>query len=150
MQINANQLAVAKSLSEPYGNAISATGPLADVNRYWFSSKEFDLHSGLYYFKHRFYAPSFQRWLNRDPIQEFGGINTYSFVRSDPIDRADPLGLQSFLFEPPPVGAFLEFSAKPPVVPRTLVEEAIKANEGASRVKLPDGPELDLFGRGHF
>ncbi len=93
MLINSNQLAVAKYLYEPYGNAISATGPLGDLNRYRFSSKEFDLGSGLYYFGLRFYDPNIQRWLSEDPIGEDGSINLYCFVRNSPLILIDFLGL---------------------------------------------------------
>ena len=32
-------------------------------------------------------------WLNRDPIQEWGGFNLYGYVANDPIYLIDPLGL---------------------------------------------------------
>ena len=41
----------------------------------------------------RFYDLNMQRFLNRDPIQEQGGINLYGFVGNDPSDNVDPLGL---------------------------------------------------------
>jgi RHS repeat-associated protein len=41
---------------------------------------------------HRFYSPEISRWLNRDPIQEEGGLNLYSFVRNAPSILLDPLG----------------------------------------------------------
>ncbi|MFO1511321.1 MAG: RHS repeat-associated core domain-containing protein [Verrucomicrobiota bacterium] len=39
-----------------------------------------------------FYAPTQQRWVNRDPINEKGGINLYSSVRNEPVGFVDPLG----------------------------------------------------------
>ena len=39
-----------------------------------------------------------KRWLNRDPIQEEGGINLYRFVGNSPLDFIDPLGLQIWTF----------------------------------------------------
>ena len=40
-----------------------------------------------------FYDPNLQRWLNRDPIEEEGGINLYDFADNEPTDEVDPLGL---------------------------------------------------------
>jgi RHS repeat-associated protein len=79
---------------DPFGNTISSSGSLAGANIYRFSSKEMHVHSGLYYYGYRFYDPNLQRWLNRDPIEERGGINLYSFVRNDPVDWIDYLGLE--------------------------------------------------------
>jgi len=40
-----------------------------------------------------FYDPSLGRWLNRDPIEEQGGINVYGYVGNAPSDAVDPFGL---------------------------------------------------------
>jgi len=40
-----------------------------------------------------FYDPGLQRWINRDPLEEEGGINLHSYVESDPVNSCDPLGL---------------------------------------------------------
>ena len=40
-----------------------------------------------------YYCPETQRWLNRDPIQELGGLNLYGYVRGNPVNYVDPLGL---------------------------------------------------------
>ena len=42
---------------------------------------------------YRFYEPNLQRWLNRDPIGERGGIHLYRFNRNDPVDSLDPFGM---------------------------------------------------------
>jgi RHS repeat-associated protein len=73
---------------------------LANANRYQFSSKEKDLNSGLVYYLYRFYDPNLQRWPNRDPIEEKGGINLYGFVKNDPILAVDAFGLM------PPGGGY--------------------------------------------
>lgn len=39
-----------------------------------------------------FYDPGLQRWINRDPIAEEGGINLFSYVENDPANDVDPLG----------------------------------------------------------
>jgi RHS repeat-associated protein len=83
---------VAKYLYDPYGNTISATGFLAGVNRYRFSSKEIDPASGLYYYGFRFYDPSIQRWLNEDPFGQWGGLNLYRFSANSPATSIDTDG----------------------------------------------------------
>jgi uncharacterized protein RhaS with RHS repeats len=40
-----------------------------------------------------YYDPGVQRWINRDPIGEPGGINLYGFVNNNPISTVDQLGL---------------------------------------------------------
>jgi len=67
-----NQIVVARYLSDPYGNALSATGSKASQNSYRFSSKESHAGSGIVYYGYRFYDSSLQRWLNRDPLGEGG------------------------------------------------------------------------------
>ena len=84
---------VAKYLYDPYGNLIAMWGTLAQINTIRYSSKEIDLKSGNYYYGNRFYDPNLQRWLNNDPIQEWGGINLYQFVANNPINGVDLLGL---------------------------------------------------------
>jgi hypothetical protein len=41
-----------------------------------------------------FYEPSLGRWINRDPIQESGGLNLYQFVRNRPVLILDAFGLK--------------------------------------------------------
>src|SRR5438309_5471622 len=50
--------------------------------------------SGLIYYLYRYYDASSQRWLNRDPLQERGGLNLYSLVRNAPISWFDANGLE--------------------------------------------------------
>ena len=68
------------------------SGLLAGANHYRFSSKEWNDNDGLYYYGYRFYDPNLQRWLNRDPIQEWGGLNLYEFVLNAPLEQQDPDG----------------------------------------------------------
>jgi len=110
--ISASQMVVAKYLYDAFGNTLTQYGLLADVNKYRFSSKEWNGNSGLYYYLYRFYDPNLQRWLNHDPIGEKGFgtlarvfardnyLNPYIFVRNDGVDNMDPLGLEQHF--PPP------------------------------------------------
>ena len=91
--VNQNQTLVAQYRYDPFGGLVSQSGPLGEGNLYRFSSKEFHQASGLYYYGYRFYDPNLQRWLNRDPIKETGGINLYRFIENDPVGHYDTLGL---------------------------------------------------------
>jgi RHS repeat-associated protein len=93
MLINASQYIVAKYLYDAFGNVLSAAGSFAQQNLYRFSSKEVHINSGLVYYLYRYYDPHLQRWINRDPIAELGGINLYQFVHNDPENYIDPFGL---------------------------------------------------------
>jgi RHS repeat-associated protein len=48
--------------------------------------------SGLYLAHYRAYDPGVKRWLNRDPIEEEGGLNLYAYVEGDPQNSYDPEG----------------------------------------------------------
>ena len=39
------------------------------------------------------YDPNLQRWIQRDPIGEAGGVNLFQFVGNNPLRYVDPLGL---------------------------------------------------------
>ena len=93
MLINASQAVAAKYLYDAFGNILAKSGSLADANLYRFSSKEAHLNSGLTYYLYRYYDPSFQRWCNRDPMEEAGGINLYTFVGNRAPNATDLFGL---------------------------------------------------------
>jgi RHS repeat-associated protein len=78
---------------DPFGRTIGSAGSLVGVNAMRFSSKPVMGSSELYCYGYRFYDPSSQRWLNRDPIGENGGLNLYDFVSNDPLRYIDILGL---------------------------------------------------------
>lgn len=70
--VNSNQIVVARYQYDPYGNVLAISGPLAEANLYRFSSKEWHPNSGLVYYLYRYYEPSLQRWVNRDPLGDLG------------------------------------------------------------------------------
>ncbi len=91
--MDSQQNIVARYLYDPFGRQLGKWGAMADANRFRFSSKEFNANSGLYYYGFRFYDPGVQRWLNRDPIGEIGGLNLHEFVVNSPLNLVDPYGL---------------------------------------------------------
>jgi RHS repeat-associated protein len=48
---------------------------------------------GLYYYRARFYNPTSGRFISEDPMGFTGDFNLYSYVRNNPINRLDSLGL---------------------------------------------------------
>ena len=81
---------------DAFGKTIAQSGPRADLFRHRFSTKCLDAETGLYYYGYRFYAPSLMRWLNRDPIEEDGGVNLYGFCGNNSIALCDYLGRAHF------------------------------------------------------
>ena len=52
-----------------------------------------DPTSGLVYMRQRWYDPTMQRFVSRDPIGFGGGTNDYAYVRGNPTNFVDPSGL---------------------------------------------------------
>ena len=73
---------VAECTHDAFGNITYQNGGI-NIFRYRFSTKLFDPETGLYYYGRRFYDPVWGRWLNRDPIEEDGGLNLYAFCGND-------------------------------------------------------------------
>jgi hypothetical protein len=44
------------------------------------------------------YDPNLQRWINGDPIEEYGDLNLYRFAENEPIDVIDLFGLKDRKF----------------------------------------------------
>jgi RHS repeat-associated protein len=84
---------VADYVYGPFGEIVRASGPLAKLNRFRFSTKYTDDESGLVYYGYRYYAPSLGRWINRDPIEEKGGVNLYGMAGNQIISAIDAFGM---------------------------------------------------------
>ena len=73
-----------------------------------FSTKYFDSETNLYYYGYRFYHPSLMRWLNRDPMEEAGGVNLYAMCGNNAIYGIDTLGRNLLDIHAKRIRAFLE------------------------------------------
>ena len=91
--VNAAGTVVAHYEYSPFGEITARSGVLADAFAFRFSTKYHDPETGLVMYQLRPYSPTLGRWLCRDPIEEKGGLNQYSFVNNDSLTGLDPYGL---------------------------------------------------------
>jgi RHS repeat-associated protein len=81
---------------DAFGNTLSATdvdsSGWVNHNIHRFSSKPSFGTTGLLFYGYRWYTPRDARWINRDPIEEEGGMNLYGFVGNDGVGKWDYLG----------------------------------------------------------
>ena len=57
-----------------------------------FEGQYADTETGLSYNRYRYYHPGLGRYLAKDPVGPFGGLNVYAYV-DDPFAATDPFGL---------------------------------------------------------
>lgn len=62
-------------------------------NNLRFPGQYFDEETELYYNRHRFYDSSGGRYCQHDPIGNIGGINLFLYVKNNPINYYDNIGL---------------------------------------------------------
>ena len=79
-----------------WGTAHSAIG-----NPWMFTGRQDDEETGLYFYRARYYDPGKGRFLQRDPLGYMDGLNLYEYVRSNPINKVDPSGLETIGLYPP-------------------------------------------------
>ncbi|MEN9358702.1 MAG: hypothetical protein RL095_237 [Verrucomicrobiota bacterium] len=78
-----------------------------------FSTKYLDAETSLYYYGFRYYDAANGRWINRDPIEEEGGLNIYGFVGNEPGNYVDRNGLDEVKTDPDTKGVVYEVSKFP-------------------------------------
>lgn len=129
-----------------FGNTLSAAGLLADTFHFRFSTKYFDVETGLYYYGYRFYHPILMRWLNRDPIGEVGGENLHAFCGNNPCTYFDPYGEKIFIYEndmmvkdvissPKKRGVFIR-SVPPPNIKCSLIGEMSVSGHASRKIEI--------------
>jgi RHS repeat-associated protein len=72
-------------------NRVSGVG-----NSYMFTGRNYDSETGLYYYRARYYSPRIGRFLQPDPWGFVDGLNLYEYVRNNPVNFLDPLGLLGY------------------------------------------------------
>jgi RHS repeat-associated protein len=79
---------------DPYGRGMRTSGTRdADIG---FTGHMIDRDAGLTLTYFRGYDPSLGRWLSPDPLGYADGPNLYAYVRGNPINYVDPMGLLTY------------------------------------------------------
>ena len=68
--------------------------PTGNAPRIGFTGQLMLSFGQLYDFRNRFYHAGVGRFLQTNPISYGGGMNLYAYVKGDPVNFVDPLGLQ--------------------------------------------------------
>ena len=91
--------AVATYTYDAWGNVLTATGELAEINPLRYRGYYFDSETGFYYIKSRYYDPVQHRYLNADTVFDydvgFPGYNLYAYCGNSPVFRIDVNGRDS-------------------------------------------------------
>jgi len=74
-----------------YGQ-VAASDPNFLTNPYMFTGRRFDIETGLYYYRARYYNPHIGRFMQTDPIGYGAGINWYLYCGNNPVGFVDPSG----------------------------------------------------------
>ena len=76
---------------DSYGKLTASTGTLTNPFRY--TAREFDVETGIYGYRARYYDQNVGRFLSEDPKQFAGrSVNFYDYVRNNPVNLRDPEG----------------------------------------------------------
>jgi len=61
-------------------------------NPYMFTGRRFDIETGLYYYRARYYNPHIGRFMQTDTVGYGAGMNWYAYCGNNPLGRVDPSG----------------------------------------------------------
>src|SRR5437764_10681625 len=104
---------------------------------YWY-----DQELGWYWVSVRLYDPNLKRWLQPDPSQQ-DGVRTYVYVGDDPIDVADPSGMDGY---PPAVPLPTPNPVSTPTPPTATPTPS--AGSGGGRVTIQVSIQGGVAGNG--
>ena len=87
---------VAEYTYDSWGNVLTATGALANINPFRYRSYYRDDDTGFYYLQSRYYDPAIGRFINADRFastgQDFLGCNMFAYCLNSPTNFMDKSG----------------------------------------------------------
>jgi RHS repeat-associated protein len=89
---------------EPFGT--TTTTGTSSTNPFQYTGREQD-SPFLYYYRNRYYSPTFSRFISEDGFRRNGASNLYAYAKNNPLRWIDPMGLWSYATEYGTVGTYL-------------------------------------------
>ena len=83
---------------DPFGNILSATGEMAEINPLRYRGYYYDAELEMYYLQSRYYDPMVGRFINADDVALLGlsgtelGYNLFAYCENNPINNSDSTG----------------------------------------------------------
>ncbi|MCL4471289.1 MAG: RHS repeat-associated core domain-containing protein [Gammaproteobacteria bacterium] len=99
--------------------------------QYGYTGREPDV-TGLIYYRARYYDPTIGRFISRDPAGMPDGINQYAYVRNNPVNFTDPLGLYAKRYNPNSATPKISYAHYCMVTPRICIVH-FKLNPAVNR-----------------
>ena len=75
---------------DSFGKQTASSGSL--TNPFHYTAREFDVETGLYYYRARYYDPGTGRLLSEDPLGFNAELNFYRYAANAPVTWRDPQG----------------------------------------------------------
>ena len=96
---NSNGAEVAAYSYDAWGNILTKTGSMADINSFRYRGYYCDTETGFYYLQSRYYDPSIHMFINSDDYEMLdtlastvGQLNLYAYCNNNPIMYTDESG----------------------------------------------------------
>jgi RHS repeat-associated protein len=123
---------------DSFGRIVNHTGRTQPQT---FQGREYEVESGLYYYRARYYEPQLGRFLTTDPIGLAGGHNLYRFLENNPLRFRDSSGTEVYECHQGAFGYTWN-----PIKHHWLKTETREAGMGTARAQEPGNDPGDYFG----